>query len=103
MESDVLAISEIVFSVVTRAPAASAAHALYLLVFFELLTRYTANACAVEVRLLRLNATEAAKLLITLLLPFGDQIRICVAVLEKPIVKLLADGFLFIVEIVDVS
>ena len=42
-------------------------------------------------------------LLIALLLPFRDQVRISVVVLEQPIVELLADGFLLVVQVVDIS
>ena len=64
---------------------------------------HTADTSAVEIGLLRLNAPQTAQLLIALLLPLRNQVAISVAVLEKPIVELLGDGFLLVVEIIDVS
>lgn len=42
-------------------------------------------------------------LLISLLLPLRNQVRVRVAVLQKPVVQLLRDCFLFVVELVDVA
>jgi hypothetical protein len=47
--------------------------------------------------------SDSTHLLIALLLPLCDQHRIGVVVLEQPVVQLLADGFLLVVQIVDVS
>jgi hypothetical protein len=44
-----------------------------------------------------------AHLLITLLLPLGDQISIGIPVLQQPVVELFADGFFLVVQVVDVS
>lgn len=64
---------------------------------------HTANACAVEVGLLGLDTSQTAQLFIALLLPFRNQIAVGVAILEKPIIELLGDGFLLVIEIIDVS
>lgn len=42
-------------------------------------------------------------MLIPLLLPLCNQIRVAVVVLEQPLVQLLADGLLLVVELVDVA
>lgn len=63
----------------------------------------TADARRSEVRLLRLDTPRATQLLITLLLPLGDQHGVGIAVFEQIVVKLLADGFFRVVEVVDVS
>lgn len=111
--------------ITARTASAPTADTLNLLILLQLLPRDTADACAVEVGLLGLNATQAAKLsrnprqqlhppqsdphasrthlLISLLLPLRDQHRIGVVVLEQPVVQLLTDGFLLVVQIVDVS
>ena len=50
----------------------------------------------------RRRQKKTTDLLVALLLPLGDQIRVRVAVLQQPVVELLADGFLLVVEVVDV-
>ena len=112
--------------VIARAAPAPTADALDLLILLQLFSGHAADACAVEVGLLGLNAAQAAELsketiiskvvlqdlihahpathlLIALLLPLRDQHRVGVVVLEQPVVQLLADGFLLVVQIVDVS
>ena len=42
-------------------------------------------------------------LLVPLLLPLRNQIAVRIAVLQQPVIQLLADGFLLIVEIIDIS
>ena len=42
-------------------------------------------------------------LFVALLLPFCDQHRVGVVVLEQPVVQLLANGFFLVVQIVDVA
>lgn len=44
-----------------------------------------------------------AYLLVALFLPLRNQVRIGVVILKEPIVKRLADGFLLVVQVVDVS
>ena len=112
--------------IIARTAAAPTADAFNLLILFQLLPRHAADACAVEVGLLGLNAAQAAELsketiiskvvlqdlihahpathlLIALLLPLRDQHRVGVVVLEQPVVQLLADGLLLVVQVVDVS
>lgn len=111
--------------IAARTASAPTADALNFLVLLQLLPRDAADACTIEVGLLGLNAAQAAKLsmsqsqqhyppyfnphisrthlLISLLLPLRDQHRVGVVVLEQPVVQLLADGFLLVVQIVDVS
>lgn len=89
--------------VARRATSASAANTLDLFGILHIRSRYSADACAVEVGLLRLDASKAAKLLVALLLPLGDQHRVRISVLQQPIVQLLADGLLLVVQLVDVA
>jgi hypothetical protein len=95
-----LLLSSLITTSTTPTPTA---HALNLLVLLQLLARHAADTRAIEVRLLRLNAPQAAQLLVALLLPFRDQIRVRIAVLQQPVVQLLADGFFLVVEVVDVA
>jgi hypothetical protein len=115
--------------IIARAAPASTADALNLLVLLQLFSGHAADACAVEVRLLGLDAAQAAQLfdrnplasacqrtsqkkqprrnsthlLVALLLPLSDQHRVGVVVLEQPLVQLLADGFLLVVEVINVA
>jgi hypothetical protein len=101
--------------------AASAVDALDDLVLLELLARHATDACAVEVGLLGLDASETAELeessqrlegrescedvgylFVALLLPLRDQVLVGIIVLQQPLVKLLGDGFFLVVEVVDV-
>lgn len=90
-------------SVARSTSSAAAVDALYILIFLHLLTGNTTDTRRSEVGLLGLNTAGAAKLLITLLFPLGNQHSICVSILEEIVVELLADGFLLIVQVVDVS
>lgn len=109
-------------SITTSTPPTPAAHALDLLVLLQLLPRHAADARAVEVGLFGLDASQTAQLrttsatkpqemntkrathlLIALLLPLRDQIRIRVAIFQQPVVESLADGFFLVVEVVDIS
>lgn len=108
-------------SVAAGAASAATAHTLDLLVFLQLFLRHTADAGAVEVGLLCLDAGKATELkssfsralaiglkhkdtylLIALLFPLRDQVRIGVLVLEQPLIQLLADRLLLVVQIVNV-
>ena len=95
--------ARLIHLVIARATSAPTADALNLLVLLQLSAWHTADTSAVEIGLLRLNAPQTAQLLVALLLPLRNQVAISVAVLEKPIVQLLGDGFLLVVEIIDVS
>lgn len=90
-------------SISAGASSAPAADALYRLILLELLLWHSADAGRVEVRLLGLDAAQAAQLLVSLLLPLGDQVGVRVSVLEQPVIELFRDRFLLIVEIVDVA
>jgi len=50
--------------------------------------RHTTNTCAREIRLLRLHTPQTTQLLVPLLLPLGDQVRVAVVVLQQPVVQL---------------
>lgn len=75
-------------SITASASSASTIHALNDLVFLELLSGHTTDASAVEVGLLGLDASEAAELLVTLLLPLCDQVLVGIVVLQQPFVQL---------------
>lgn len=49
------------------------------------------------------SSQESTYLLITLLLPLRDQHRIRISILQQPVIQLLADGLLLVVQIVDVA
>lgn len=57
---------------------------------------------------LRMEKKEEGKgkggtcLFVALLLPFRNQVGVCIAVLQEPVVEGLADGFFLVVEVVDV-
>lgn len=114
-------------SVATRAPSAPATDALNLLVLLQLLSRHATDARAVEVRLFRLDAAQAAELhfqvsrlasrsqiqaklfqqiltylLVSLLLPLGNQVGVRVLILQQPVIQLLTDRLLLIVKVVDI-
>lgn len=89
-------------SITSSTPSAPTAHALHILALLQLGLRHAADARRVEVGLLGLYAAQAAELLVPVLLPLGDQHRVRVPVLEQPLVQLLADGFFFVVELIDV-
>lgn len=65
--------------------------------------RHTTNTRAREIRLLGLHTPQTTQLLITLLLPLGNKVCVCVPVLQQPVVELLRDGLAFVVQVVDVA
>lgn len=73
-----------------------------ILVLFHLIAGNSTDTRGPEIGLFCLDATGAAKLLIALLLPLGNQHGICVSVLEEVVVELPADGLLLIIQVVDV-
>lgn len=85
------------------APSAAATDALHIAILFQLSSRHSADTRAVEVCLFRLDAAQAAELLVALLLPLGNEHRIGISILQQPLVQLLADGLLLVVEIVYVA
>jgi len=78
-------------------------YALNRLVFLELCLGHSANTRCVEIGFLRLDATQATELLITLFLPLCYQVRIRVVVFQQPVIELLGYCFLLVVEVVDIS
>lgn len=64
---------------------------------------HATDARSVKVILLGLYAAQTAQLLVALLLPLGDEVRVAVAVLQQPVVEVLAYGLLVVVEVVDVT
>lgn len=70
---------------------------------FQLGLGNAANAVGAKVGVSRLDASEAAQVLVALLLPFGDQVLVGYVLVETVLVQLLADGVALVVEIVNVS
>jgi len=70
---------------------------------FQLAFGDPADAVGSKVGVTRLDATQTAQILVALLLPLGNQILICVAFFYTVLIKLSADGFSFVEEVVDVS
>ena len=90
-------------SITARTPPTPATHALDAFALLQLRLGHPTYARRVEVGLLGLDAAQAAQLLVALLLPLGDQARVRVPVLQQVVVQLPGDGFLLVVEIVDVA
>ena len=63
-------------------------NALYDLSFFEFLFGHSADAVGGEVCVSGLDASEAAEVLVALLLPLGNQVRVCVLLLDAEVVQL---------------
>ena len=70
------------------ATSASTTYTLNHLIFFELRCRYSAYAGCVKIRFFRLDATQAAELLVSLLFPLRNEVRVGIAILEKPVIEL---------------
>lgn len=82
---------------------AATADTLNRLVLLELRLGHSADTCGIEIRFFRLDTAQATQLLIALLLPLGNQVRIGILVLEQEIIKLLRDCFFLVVKFIDVS
>lgn len=93
----------VVLLVAARTSPAPTAHTLHALTILHLLLRHATNTRRIEIRLLRLNAPQTTKLLIPLLLPLCNEIRIRIAVLQQPVVQSLRYRGARIVEVVDVA
>lgn len=76
-------------SVTGCAASAATADALKGMSILHLVSRHATDASRVEVRLLSLNTAQATQLLVTRLLPLGNQHSVCIAVLQQPVVELL--------------
>jgi len=83
-------------------PPATTTYTLDRLLLTQPRLRHATYTCCIEVILLCLDTSQTTQLLISLFLPFRDQICIGVAVLEEPVVECFRDGFFVIVEVVDV-
>lgn len=70
---------------------------------FQLALGDSADAVGSKVGVSGLDATQAAQVLVALLLPLGNQVLVCVAFLYTVVIQLSADGFPFVEEVVDVS
>lgn len=70
---------------------------------FQLALGDSADAVGSEVGVSRLDATQAAQVLVALLLPLGNQVLVCIAFLYTVLIQLSADGFPFVEEVEDVS
>lgn len=70
---------------------------------FQLALGDSADAVGSEVGVSCLDATQAAQVLVALLLPLGNQVLVCIALLYTVLIQLSADGFPFVEEVVDVS
>lgn len=70
---------------------------------FQLALGNSADAIGSKVGVSCLDATQAAQVLVALLLPLGNQVLICIAFLYTVLIQLSADGFPFIEEVEDVS
>lgn len=74
-----------------------------LLVIFELMPWYSAYTCTSVVFFFGYNTIDTAKLLIALLLPFGNQISIHVLLSKKVIVEFSRNELFLVVHAVDIS
>ena len=68
----------------------------------ELSLGHTAHTIRSEIGVTRLNAPQAAQILISGLFPLGDEISIGYLLVDAIVVELLGNGLAFIVQIVDV-
>lgn len=69
---------------------------------FQLCLRDTTHTIRSEIGVTRLNAPQAAQILISGLFPLGDEISIGYLLVDAIVVELLGNGLAFIVQIVDV-
>jgi len=89
-------------SSLTRASPAAAVDALDDLALLELGLGHAADAVGGEVGVARLDAAQAAEVLVALLLPLGDQVLVGDLVLHAVVVQLSADGLPLVEEVEDV-
>lgn len=87
----------------TRTPSTSAMHTLHHSALLQLRLGHPAYAVRSEVRVSRLDASQAAQILVARFLPFGDQICVGDLFAHTIVVELPADGLASIEQIVDVS
>ena len=72
------------------------------LALLQLRLRHAADAVRREVRVPGLDASEAAEVLVALLLPLGDQVLVGDLVPQAVVVQLTADGLSLVDEVEDV-
>lgn len=70
---------------------------------FQLALGDSTDAVGSKVGVSCLDATQAAQVLIALLLPLSNQVLVCIALLYAVLIQLSADGFSFVEKIIDVS
>jgi len=87
----------------TSTPPTPTTHTLHDLPLLQLLPGHATDARAIEVRLLRLYAPQAAQVLVALLLPLCDERGVAVAGFEEVGVERRGDCGARVVEVVDVA
>lgn len=87
----------------SRAAATSAMHALDNLALLQLRFGHTTDAVGAEVRVTRLNAPQAAEILISRFLPLCNQISVSNFLLQTILVELARDDLPAEVHVVDVA
>ena len=90
-------------SVSPRTASASTVSAFNNSPHFQFTFGHSTDAVGSEVGVPRLNAPQAAEVLITLFLPLCNQVFVSVPFLDAVFIKLSADSFSFIEEIEDVT
>jgi len=70
---------------------------------FQLALWDSADAVGSEVGVSCLDAAQAAQVLISLLLPLGDQVLVCVPLLYAVVIQLPADGLPLVEQVEDVA
>lgn len=82
---------------------AAAVHALDDLALLELGLGHAAHAVRAEVGVPGLDALQAAQVLVALLLPLGDQVRVGDLFVDAKVVQLAADGLALVEQVVDIA
>jgi len=83
--------------------AASAMNAFHHFAFFKLALRHSTNAVRLKVGVPSLDTTKAAQILIALLLPFGDQVRICYSFFHTIVIQFPTNGFPPIEQVIHIA
>jgi hypothetical protein len=82
---------------------ASTVHTFNDSAFFQLRLRHTTNAICREIRVARLYASQAAEVLISLFLPFGDKVLVGNVLIQTVLVQFLADRLALVIQVENVS
>ena len=64
---------------------------------------HAADAIRTEVGVPGLNASQTAEILVSLLLPFGDQVFVRQSLFDGEVVEFLGDGFPLVEEVVEIA